>query len=157
MTEPLSWLAVQYIKGRMSSIAPGSGYYSDFSTARVLDDRSQIDASEGVGTYLLVVATDFEPTGESAGRASQVYSEDMSLLIEYGIRRDPSLSPELQVHRARADVIRALRSPLRNQVHGLIRIDIGTSSIVDTPEDSALIIAQVQARAGLSDTTPPAS
>lgn len=153
--EPLSWRALQWIKGRMASVTPDAGYYSDFSTFRLLDDRSQIDA-EG-GGYVLVVASDFEPTGESGGRGSPIYSEDMGVLVEFGIPRDPSMSPELAAHRARSDVLRILRGPLRGQVHGLTRIDIESSLVGDAPDGSALIIAQVQARAGLSDTTPPAN
>lgn len=152
--EPLSWRAIQWVKGVLATISPAAGYYSDFTAITVLDDRSQIDAEKG--TYVLVVALDFDPTGESGGRTSQFYNEDMAMLIEFGIKRDPALNPELAAHRARWDVLRALRTPLRNQVHGFTRIDIEASSVGDAPDGAALIIAQVQARAGLSDTTPPA-
>lgn len=152
--EPLSWRAIQWVKGVIAEISQDTGYYSNFAAVRMLDDRSQVDAEQG--EYVLVIATDFDPTGESGGRTSHVYNEDMTMLIEFGIRKDPSLNPELAVHRARSDVLRALRTPLRNQKHGITSIEIENSSVGDAPDGSALIIAQVQARAGLSDTTPPA-
>lgn len=152
--DPLSWRAIQWTKDVISTISPAAGYYSDFTTVQMLDDRSQVDAEQGA--YVLVVATDFEPIGESGGRTSQFYNEDMTLLIEFGIPRT-AINPELAAHRARSDVLRALRTPLRKQVHGLTSIQIEASSVGDAPDGSALIIAQVQARAGLSDTTPPAT
>jgi hypothetical protein len=157
VTEPLSWLAVQYIKSLMATVAPAAGYDSDFTApgVRLLDDRSQIDAASG--PYVLVVSTDFEPGAESGTRNSSSYRESMGVLIEFGVERDPDTTPELQAHRARTDVIRALRQPLRGQLQGLTQIVIEGSSIGDAPENFPLIIAQVTARAALTDTTPPAS
>lgn len=156
-TEPLSWRAVQYIKSQMASIHPDNGYYSDFTApgTRLLDDRSQIDAEEG--PYVLVVATDFEPGTESSTRSSGQYREGMGVLIEFGIARNPEQQPELQAHRARADILRALRRPLPGQFKGLTQIAIEGASIGNAPENAPLIIAQVSARAALTDTTPPAS
>jgi hypothetical protein len=156
-TEPLSWLAVQYIKSLMASIHPDNGYYSDFTApaTRLLDDRSQIDSEDG--SYVLVVATEFEPGTESSTRTGGQYREGMGVLVEFGITRDPQLQPELQAHRARADILRALRRPLQGQMKGLTEISIEGASIGDAPENAPLIIAQVSARAALTDTTPPAS
>jgi len=152
--EPLSWRALQWIKGRMGTVTPAAGYYSDFTTCRLLDDRTQIDA-EG-GAYVLVVGTDFQPGGESGTRNRAVYREDMDVLIEFGIARDPLLSPELAIHRARTDVLRALRQDIRVADAGVTKIEITGSTLGDAPDGAALLIAQVTARASLTDTTPPA-
>jgi hypothetical protein len=155
--EPLSWRALQWIKSRMAAVTPDAGYYSDFSdagTVRLLDDRTQIDAE--AGSYVLVVGTDFEPGTESGTRNRAVYREDMGLLVEFGIARDPALSPELAIHRARTDVLRALRQDIRAADAGITQIQITGSTLGDAPDGAALLIAQVTARASLTDTTPPA-
>lgn len=152
--EPLSWLAIQHIKGLIATITTAAGYRTNIGSSRLLDDRSQIDAEEGA--YVLIIARDFEQLGESGSRTQASVNEDMGVLIEFGIARDPAMSPELAAHRARADIQRALRTPLRGQVKGLRHIAIQASAVGDAPDGAALIVAQVQARAGLSDTTPPA-
>lgn len=153
--EPLSWRAVQWVKSLVGNIRPVNGYYSDFSAIRLLDDRTQIDAE--AGAYVLVVATAFEPAGESGSRSRRIYTEEMELLVEFGALRESGQSPERAVHRARADILRALRQDIRASDAGITRIEITGSNVSDVPDAAHLIVAQVTARAALTDITPPAS
>lgn len=153
--EPLSWRAIQWIKALVGNISPADGYYSDFTGIALLDDRTQIDAD--AGAYVLVVATAFEPTGESGSRSRRSYTEEMDVLVEFGVLRESGQNPERAVHRARADILRALRQDIRASDAGITRIEITGSNVGDVPDAAQLIVAQVTARAGLTDITPPAS
>ena len=144
--EPLSWRAIQWIKQVVGAISPDAGYYSDFTALGVLDDRSQIDAE--AGAYVLVVATAFEPTGESGSRSRRSYSENMDVLVEFGVQRVSGQNPERALHRARADILRALRQDIRASDAGITKIEITGSNISDVPDAAQLIVAQVTARAG---------
>lgn len=153
--EPLSWRAIQWIKSLVSNISPADGFYSDFTTIAILDDRTQIEAE--MGAYVLVVTTGFEPAGETGSRSRRSYAEQMDVLIEFGIQRESGQSPERALHRARADILRALRQDIRASDAGVTRIEITGSSVGDVPDAAQLIVAQVTARASLTDITPPAS
>lgn len=153
--EPLSWRLVQWVKSLIAGVTPASGYYSDFSVVRLLDDRSQIDAEEG--SYVLVVVTGFAPGEEASTRTRRSYTEEVDLLIEFGIARDPAHKPELSAHRARYDILRALRQDIRAADPGIGSLSIIGGTLGDPPDEAALIVAQVTARDRLTDTTPPAS
>ena len=153
--EPLSWRAIQWIKALVGNISQDDGYYSDFTAIPLLDDRTQIYAE--AGAYVLVVATAFEPTGESGSRSRRSYTEEMDVLVEFGIQRETGQNPERALHRARADILRALRQDIRASDAGITKIEITGSNVGDVPDAAQLIVAQVTARAGLTDITPPAS
>lgn len=154
MTEPLSWTTMQFLRDQLKDIGPGNGYHSDFSSFRMLLDRSQIDAANT--GYVLVVTTDFAPTREGGGRTNRTMCEDLTVLVEFGVPRDPGLNPELQLHRARADIVRCLKQPLRGKPAGIGEIEYTGATLGDAPDSSNLLIAQVTARAVLTDSLAPA-
>lgn len=156
VAEPLSWQVVQWVLSRLQLCIREDGWHSDIGSYEPISDRSQVPDSEA---YLLCLAQDFSSVDGGNGRA--ISTDEMTLLIEFGIPRDPALSPELAAHRARADVRRAFRKlrPADDAAapKGLHSLDITAASIGDAPDGANLIVAQCTARAVLGDSYTPAT
>lgn len=153
LPEPASWRAIQLIKARIEAIRRDAGYYTDIGLGAIVTDRRQLPES---GSYAVIVAGDFLTT--STG--NRTYSEDMNVSIEFGIWLGAGSTvddAEREAHRARVDVIRALHRPLRGEPNGIRVTAAEDSFITDGPDGSSYLIAQVSARAGLSETFPPAN
>ena len=75
----------------------------------------------------------------------------MEVVVEFAIPFD-SESAELLAHQARADIVRALASDLRDKPGGLRALTIEQTNIRDAVlTGTKLVIAQVVARASLTE------
>ena len=80
----------------------------------------------------------------------------MDVTIEFAVPFSTSANAELFAHRAMADIVRCLRKGMSDSAIG-VRSVVLTGRRLGTPADGAAsVIAQVTARAGLTETYPPA-
>jgi hypothetical protein len=153
-SEPLTWLAIQAIAALFAPIARDDGWHTDLGSAAIHTDRSQRPA--GDAPYVFVFAGEIPVNTASSG--PRTVASDMDFTVEYMIPVAPGVSPELLAHRGRADIVRALIADPRDLPAGLRKIEITGTQIVSAVEPgSSLIVAQVTARAGLSESQFPAT
>lgn len=152
--EPLTWRTLQAIGERLSGISIADGYYTNLGAAPRYYDRSQRIESDDATPFVVILADEM-PTNEQAS-GTRTTATDMAVTIEYAIPFDAE-NPELVAHRGRADIVRRLMTDLRGMPTGFRNLRITGSRITNAPEPgSDLVIAQVQARASLSESIPPA-
>lgn len=149
MSEPVSWLALELIRTMVQGITVDAGYFTDLGAGTVtLDTGLQPDPGQ---TVTLIAAT--EITVDEAASGTRVTRAAMDVLIEFHVPYDVAENAELAAHRARADIVRALRAGTRGRDSGITRISI-TGSRIGSPEESAgVVIAQVTARVDLTETS----
>ncbi len=153
VAEPITWLAIQAIAARLASITVANGWHTDLGTASVVTDRSQ--QLESLQPSVTILAGEIEGNPGQSGTRTQV--TDMDVTVEFSIPRALGVSPELLAHRGRADLVRALTTDARDAAAGIRSIKVTGSRIGSAVEPgSNLVIAQVSARVGLSESTQPA-
>lgn len=155
MSEALSWTALGVIKSRLQQITTPNGYLTNMGAGLITRDPASIP-DEPTTPFVVIVGGDIvENEDKSSTRTS---TSDMDVVIEfavpYGTGPD---APELLAHNGRADIVRALRGAFRKSAPGLRNLVV-TGSRIGSPEDGAsIVIAQVTARVGLSESTAPAT
>ncbi len=151
MVEPLTWLVLQHLNTLVRKITVANGYRTDIGNALVINDRSQIP--ESAAPFTLIVGTD--TSFDEARQGRRTTGSDMDIVIELSLPYGTD-NAELVAHRARADFITAAEGWQRDAPVGFNNFTLSGARI-GTPEDgSAIVIAQVSARAGLSETKSPA-
>ena len=155
MAEPVSWLAVELIEARLQSVSVDAGYYTDLADGVITTDPAK-KAKSDTAIHTLVHAGGFTEKPEASGRRTKV--SDMDVTIEVTVPFSDAHNAALLAHRARADVIRAISGGVLHTTQGVRALDITGSSfdIGATADGAAVVIAQVTARAGLAESTPPA-
>ena len=153
MVEPVTWLALQMVEAMVREITVANGYHTDIGLGLVtLDTRQEVEGDQ----LRTTIAATAVPINESASGPRTVKS-DMDFVIEVSVPFTSDEIPELVAHRARADVIRALRGDFRGGAIGVNSLHV-TGARLGTPDDgAAAVIAQVSARAGLTESKPPAT
>lgn len=153
IVEPVSWAALELVRTRLQGITVAQGYYSDIGAGVIsLDPRTQRDADNQIVT--LITADAVADNEGSSGVRTTV--SDMELTIEVVVPFAATDNPALIAHRASADICRALRTGVRDTATGLRSLKTTGSRFVIENDGSAVVIAQVTARAGLAETIPPA-
>lgn len=153
IVEPVSWAALELVKTRVAQITVARGYYSDIGAGLVtLDPRK--DRTSPTQIVTLISGTDVTENDGASGPRTSV--SDMDLTIEAAIPYEVADNPALVAHRARADICRALREGVRDAALGLRSLKTTGSRVAFANDGSAVVIAQVTARAGLAETIPPA-
>jgi hypothetical protein len=156
VSEPITWQALLQFQSAIKLIEISRGYHTDLGLGVVALEGDQLPEAEEAHTVIL--ATEL-PANEDAS-ATSVISGDMEVVIEFSVPFAATENAQLLAHRARADVIRAvigLKRRIREMPFRLNRIAI-TGSRIGQPEDGAsVVIAQVTARAGLTESFAPAS
>jgi hypothetical protein len=154
MAEPLTWLAVEALKAMVASITIDAGYHTDLGLAPVYLDRSQ--NAEAAGAFTVIIANEISPIEEKSG--NKTLTSTMDITAEYCLPVETITNPELLAHRGRADLVRVFLTDLRGQQPGLTKLQITGTRITSAVEPgSALVIAQVSARATLSESKTPAT
>lgn len=149
MAEPISWQALQAIGDLLAGIAIVGGYHTDLGAAPRFFDRSQRIEEDSADPFVVILADSV--TTNEAKTGKRTLSSEMSVTIEYAVPFDV-VNAELVAHRGRADIVRRLLTDLRGLPSGFTSITVSGSSITNAPEPgSDLVIAQVQARASLSE------
>ena len=160
MAEPLypptSWQVLQHVEAALKLITVARGFYTDLGTHVIALEPDQQPAGDVLHT--VVIGTDL-PVNEDTSTRSHTRS-DMDILIEVSVPFDADEGPQLLAHRARADLMRALvplRKNIKDRPQGINSFSI-TGSVVGQPDDGAsVVLVQVTARAGLTESTSPAS
>lgn len=154
MAEPLTWLALEALKTMLASIKIVNGYHTDLGLAPVYLDRSQ--NADNNTAFTAILAGEIPTNPDLSNR--NILASNMDLTVEYCIPPAAGVSAELLAHRGRADLLRVLMSDLRGKPHGFGALTITGSRIVSAVEPgSSLVIAQVSARAALSESKTPAT
>lgn len=153
MAEPVSWQALERVKSMLQGIAVAAGYFTDLGAGEITLDTAQKPV--GAQFHTVVAAGDM-PVDESAS-GNRFVKGEMEIVIEVSIPFEADEVAELLAHRARADVIRALRAGARGAATGITSLQITGSRIGPPDTGAAAVIAQVTARAGLTESMPPAN
>ena len=158
--EPISWRALEALADVVRGITQANGYHTDIGAGPVILDDEQIDADAPDQSAVFIDAT--EILVESSGRG--MVNNGMDITIEFVVPRTAAnRNPKLLVHRGCADLVRALSFKTSGRDTTLpagFRSFEVTGARLDgiTEEDTgdAVVIAQVTARAGLTDLKLPA-
>ena len=151
--ECASWQMIEALDALVGRVAVTNGYFTDLGAEpRVLDRTQQVDPARA---FVIILAETFETVDDKSNHRTLCSGVDV--VLEYVIPRAPGVSPEQLAHRGRADLVRALATDLRGGPKGFTSISI-TGSAITSPEEpgSDLVIAQVTARAVLSESLLPA-
>lgn len=154
MDEPASWQLVEFLADRVREITIDNGFYTDIGLGKiVLDDE---DVQEDDVPSVVIEATLATVGSQGAGHLNS----DVDITIEYGIPRLANVpNAKRQVHRARLDLVRALtfnNKSLPRFVRSFEQVDASLGS-GNNDAGAYFTIAQVTARAGLTDLKSPAS
>ncbi len=154
MPEPISWRALEALKAMLAEIRIADGYHTDLGLAPVYLDRGQnVDAN---AAFTVIIANEITAVEEKSNR--NILASTMDITVEFCIPPLAGVNSELLAHRGRADVVRVLMNDLRGQVQGFSKLQITGTRITSAIEPgSSLVIAQVSARAALSESTTPAT
>ena len=152
--EPLTWQALQVVRELVEGITVAGGYYTDLGAGTIVTDRSRLKL-EGLAPITVIVAADVAVNPDASGPRTS--ASDMDVTIEVAVPFEAE-SPELIAHRARADLIRALKTSLRGRLEGFRSFDVTSSGFSSDADEKGLqyTLVQVTARAGLSETATPA-
>lgn len=151
--ECASWQMIEAVSDLVGRITVANQYYTDLGVApRVLDRTQQVDPDQA---FVIILAETFETLDEKSNHRTLCSGVDV--VLEYVIPRAPNANAEQLAHRGRADLVRALATDLRGAPKGFTSIQV-TGSAITSPEEpgSDLVIAQVTARAVLSESLMPA-
>ena len=153
MDEPISWLALELVKERLQVVTIAAGYHTDIGVGQITLDRRQERKIEGE-VITLITGGDFTDKPDSSGPRTTVTEMDVNIEVIVPFAADDN--PDLIAHRARADVLRALRSGIKGEAQGLRSLKTTGSGFVVGNDGGAVVIVQVSARAGLAETSQPA-
>ena len=153
--EPISWRALEALADVVRGITQANGYHTDIGAGPVILDDEQIDADAPDQSAVFIDAT--EILTESSGRG--MVSSGMDITIEFVVPRTAvNRNPKLLVHRGCADLMRALSfktsgrdTTLPTGFRTFAVTGARLDGITDEETGDAVVIAQVTARAGLTD------
>lgn len=151
MAEPLTWQILEWLRDRLRAIRIADGYHTDLGAGQFSLDGEQVDEALPVTTIDGgAVATIPEKSG------SRRTTSALSITIEYSVPVAVGASAKKLAHRARADIVRVLNQPARFAPVGVGGASVIGSQILPTESGAAAIVAQVTARAVLSESASPA-
>ena len=155
MAEPLSEQVLQWIVDGLGAIRKADGYHTDIGLGTVTTEPTQAPSSNDEA-YTLVFDTAITRNSERSG--GRTLATDMDVTIEFVVPRG-LVTPTKLARRGRDDITRVLHRELREAPAGLRSLVLnGTAKLVlDDERRSKFVIAQVTARAGLSETFSPAT
>lgn len=154
MDEPLTERVLQFVVTLLQGISIASGYYTDIGLGHISTEPTQRPSPDNA--YIVVTETEIEVT--DSGRRTT--NSNMNITIEIVVPCDGAQrQPARMARRARADCVRALKAPPRDFPAGLrsIELDRHQKLSFDDERYANSVVAQLTARAGLSETFPPAT
>ncbi|MBH1617899.1 hypothetical protein I5U23_08175 [Stenotrophomonas maltophilia] len=151
--EPLSWQLVEFLRARVQMIRASAGFLTDIGAGLiVVDDAELAEDQSGPATLISV-----QQLSRIGGGSAQVNS-DASVTIEFEVPRESGeVNPRLLVHRARYDLIRALTFNPKLLPKGVTAFELVSTQMATLEDDAGhtAVVAQITARAGLSETFEP--
>ena len=144
------------IEARLRTVTQANGYRTDLGLGTVSTDPAEKAAADS-SMHTLISAEDF--TEIPKGSTRNIKNSDMGVTVEVFVPFADDQNAGLVAHRARADVLRALSGDMQRSEPGVRLLEITGSSfgLGVSADGAAVAIAQVTARAGLTETYPPAS
>lgn len=153
MADPASWQLLEALQDIVSGITVANGYLSDLGLQPVVLDDADL-GEEDAGT--VIEAGDITVTSQSTEHVNY----DLDVLVEFGIPRGlPGTNAKRLIHCATLDLARALLIKPRD-LPRCVRTFEQTAARMVSGEDASgasFLVAQVTARAGLTETKSPAS
>ena len=156
MAEPLTEQALQLIVTMIQQISVANGYFTNIGQGYITTEPTQRPAD--AATYAAVFETETAINAGASG--NRTLASDMSVVVQVFVPKSvPNAKPANLARRASADIVRALKAPLRDLVAGVRRIDLVDKQRItfDDEKFADFVIAQVSARVGLSESIPPAN
>lgn len=153
LKEPASWQLVEMLASRVRLVKEASGFYTDLGLGLILLDDDDAPAHIDQPATAIVVE---RISGTNAGRA-QVSSE-VTVTIEFSVpRNEGEAQPNRLVHRARHDLMRVLTFDARQMPLGVTKFEVLDSQLAEVTDDTghSSVVAQITARAGLTETFQP--
>ncbi|EKT4087983.1 TPA: hypothetical protein UM348_000751 [Stenotrophomonas maltophilia] len=151
--EPLSWQLVEFLRERVRLILTDAGFLTDIGAGLIVIDDSELDEDQsGPATVISV-----QQLSRIGGGSAQVTS-DASVTIEFEVPRESGeVNPRLLVHRARYDLIRVLTFNDKLLPKGITTFELLQSQMATLEDDAghSAVVAQITARAGLTETFEP--
>lgn len=149
---------LEHVENALKLVQVSRGFYTDIGLGVIAREREQTP-EDAVTPCTVLLATEM-PVDEQNSTSSQTRT-DMEIVIEFSVPFSDNFRDAQRIaHRGRADVIRALmplRKKLKERPAGVLNFEI-TGSGIDQPEPgSTTVIAQVTARAALSESLSPAN
>lgn len=158
--EPLSWRALEALRDVVRSVTRANGYHTDLGEGAILLDDTEADGDAGDVAVVFIDAADLD--GIAGGRGHT--SSDMALTFEFVVPRTQNANAKLQAHRGCADLVRVLTFKTGGRGAGLPPgfrsfelTGARLNGYTDEEAGASFVIAQVTARAGLTDTQSPAT
>lgn len=152
--EPVSWQLLEFLAGRVRLITTESGFFTDIGSGLILlDDEDAPEDMEVAATAIVVERISFT----SGGRVQT--NSDVGVTIEFSVPRGQDEDrPNRLVHRARHDLIRVLTFDSRALPLGLTKFEVVDSQLAEVTDGGhSSVVAQITARAGLTESFQPVS
>lgn len=149
MAEPITWQALEAVRDRLAQIRIDAGYHTDLGAGRLLLEAEQVPERQPA----TLIDGGQVQTIDDKSSARRTTSE-LSITIEFAqpiTTTGSGSNAKRQAHRARADIIRALNLPWRGETTGIGALRVTGSQIMQSESGAAAVIAQVTARAVLSE------
>lgn len=157
--EPITWRALDALAVIVRGITVDAGFRTDLGAGLVILDESQIDGDQADAACTFIDVRDIDPAAGGKG----FNSPNVDIVIEFVVPRENGINAKLQAHRGLADLVRALTFKTTGRgtglPHGFSTLELtGARLGGDTDEDTgaSFVIAQVSARAGLTELHSPA-
>lgn len=156
MDEPITWQLLQHVQAALKLVTVERGFMTDIGLGPIALEAKQLPEDDE--PYTLILARDIPVSEDTATRST--LSSDADVVIEVAVPFDADENAQRQAHRARLDVIRALlplRKDIKDRPYGIRSFALTGSSIGTAEDGASVVIAQVTARAGLTESMNPAS
>ncbi|MBD7987112.1 hypothetical protein H9645_03630 [Luteimonas sp. Sa2BVA3] len=151
-----SWLLLECLQERVQGITRAAGFMTDLGTGPVvLDDDTLDDDTPGT-----VIQAGLISVTSSSGSAVNF---DMDITVEFSVKRDSAAGAQhgvQQMHRCLLDLARALLFKDLRELPRFVRTFEQTGAQLATGDDergATYLVAQVTARAGLTQIHQPAT
>lgn len=147
---------LQWIADGLGDIQVANGYHTNIGLGLITTEPTQAPASESAIAHVIVTETEITRDAEASG--PRTLASNMTLVIEFIVPRTDQ-APARLARRGRDDITRVMHRSLRSAPKGLRSLVLeGTARLItDDERRSAYVVAQVTARAGLSESFLPAT
>ena len=157
--EPITWRALEALADVVRGITTAAGYRTDLGAGKVVLDDEDVDGDETDDACTFIDAGDIDP----AAGGKRFDSPSVDITIEFVVPRSTGINAKLLAHRGCADLIRALNFKTTgrdtNLPQGFTSFELTGARLrgyTDEEQAASFVIAQVTARAGLTELHSPA-
>lgn len=155
--DPITWRVLEDVRDALREIKLANGFYTEIGLAPIALEAEQVpERDTEPHTVILAMSIDIDESKSTR----DILKSEMDIVIEYTLPLSSTDNAQRVAHRGRMDVLRALtrlRRDIKERPRGLNTFQI-TGTAIQQPEDgAATVVAQVVARAGLTENFNPAT